>query len=500
MPRLSPNDRHAIASAEAVLTRDIERTWRQWKAFIVEQADLLAQQAAAALDADLTDVSPPTPRTARLDAATRQQFGAVLEARRQQAQAHAERGAREAGQPLPDAEQVYATVVQHIADELDGKVHPAGLALVWYRDTLMTFDAQAVLTGTTEADYLTAQRSGPTTRQAALLLVLMGVLLVALVVLVRWAFPAAPVSTAQTGSVVQVGQQDIPLWTVQAVAVGAQVTTAQMRGGYPAVLCLGDGPPVGPGTTIVVTGTQAIRRYQVQAAGADREADLLLTDCATPTGLRATARLVETQTRRMLDAALLRTVTVRSPDRDPQAIPPDQMEVLLDLALPDAELGTLVLADGRRWTATRSTGVAGSTRLTYMVPLAQTTQPAGFEVAQGADLPALLAFTLPAPTSRATLLRRWLHVQADPPTVTLHDGTPALALTLRVTLAAEADALDLQASDLTAEAGGMPVDVGWTPPALVPGQATTIALQLPMRADGPIVLALAAWRVRLNPA
>src|SRR5690349_11663280 len=110
------DDRRAIDSAEATLARDIERTWRHWKAFIAEkQGELAAQQVDDALDADLTGAARPAPRKAKLDTATRQQFGAVLEARRQQAQAKAERDARTHSKPAPDADQVYAALLKHIA-------------------------------------------------------------------------------------------------------------------------------------------------------------------------------------------------------------------------------------------------------------------------------------------------------------------------------------------------------------------------------------------------
>ena len=149
------DDRREIDSAEAKIARDIERTWRHWKALIAEKQDeLAAQQIDDSLDADLTGDARPAPRKARLDQATRQQFGAVLEARRQQAQTKAEQEARQHGRPAPDADQVYATLLAHIADELDGKIHPSGMALVWYKDALIKFDAQAIMAGTTDADYL----------------------------------------------------------------------------------------------------------------------------------------------------------------------------------------------------------------------------------------------------------------------------------------------------------------------------------------------------------
>ena len=94
----------------------------------------------------------------------------------------------------------------------------------------------------------------------------------------------------------------------------------------------------------------------------------------------------------------------------PIVIPPDQMEITLDIAIPDAAAGTLVLADGGRWAATRSEAVEGGTRLIYLVPLAQVAQPAGWELPHGGDLPSLLALNLPAPESRAALRSYWASV------------------------------------------------------------------------------------------
>jgi hypothetical protein len=229
------------------------------------------------------------------------------------------------------------------------------------------------------------------------------------------------------------------------------------------------------------------------------EVDLLLADCdSTPAVPKASARLIETQTRLMLAAATLRSISVRGPDLDPQAIPPNQMEVTLDLAFSDAGGGTLVLADGHRWAATRSAATDGGTHLVYLVPLAQAAQPAGWELPQRSELPALLAITLPAPTSRAALLRRLLDVQAAPPASAMRDGEIELAISLTVTLDAQAAPLALLPDDLLVESGGAPLAARWDTLTLTPGRPTTIPVRVPLRTSDPLEIALANWRVRIS--
>ena len=497
------DDRRTVDSAGATLARDIEKTWRNWKAFLAEQMDeLAAQQADESPEADLTGAGRPAARKARLDAATRQQFGGVLEARRQQAQATAEREAREAGRPVPDADHIYASLLQHMMDELDGKIHPSGMALVWYKDALIKFDAASVSTGMTDADYLAAGAgTGPTRQQAVLLLGLLAVMSVVLVFALPFFFGASSPSTAaaSAGSA-RVGQQSATLWSVDAAAVGMLAVPARMTGSYPPVLCVDDeaAKVATPGTTVVLTSTQAIRRYQVQA-NALTTGDLVLADCAaSPATPKGAAQLTHTRTRTMLGGEMLRDVTVRGPDLDPEVIPSNQMEVTIDVALSDAGGGTLILADGRRWSATRSEPTGEGTRLTYLVPLVQSPQPAGWELPNGTDLPHLLPMTLPAPTSRAALLRRVLDVQAGQPSVTLRDGEPELQVSLSVTLTADAAPITLLAEDLVALSNGSPLAVRWNAPELTPGIPARVAVRVPLRDGNTLELALAAWRVRVN--
>lgn len=496
------DDRRNVDSAEATVARDIERTWRNWKAFIAEQLDeLVAQQADESPEADLTGSGRANPRKAKLDAATRQQFGGVLEARRQQVQAKAERDAREQGKPIPDADQIYAALLQHIMDELDGKIHPSGMALVWYKDALIKFDAAAVSAGMTDADYLAAGAgNSPTKQQALLLLGLVFVLGIVLVFALPFFFGSPPVKVTASASTARVGQQSAPLWTVDLASVGVLTVPVRMLNSYPPVLCVEQTTvkAATPGASVVLTSTQAIRRYQVQAATTN-QADLVLADCTvSPPAPKGVAQLIETRTRTMLHGETLNAVLVRGPDLDPEAIPTNQMEVTIEVALPDAGGGTLILADGRRWSATRSEKAEGGTRLVYLVPLAQSSQPAGWELPNGAALPDLLAITLPAPTSRAALLRRVLDVQAGQPTVALRDGEHELLIMLTVALKADAAPIGLLADDLVALSNGSPLAARWDTPQLTPGKSATIAVRVPLHDRDTLEIALASWRVRVT--
>ena len=491
--RSTTDDRRAVDSAEATLARDIERTWRSWKAFVAERLDeLAAQRADDAPEADLTGGTRPAQRKARIDGATRQQFGAVLEARRQQAQARAERAAREQSLPLPDADQVYAALLRQIGDELDGKAHPGGLALVWYKDSLLKFDAQALLSGTTDADYLAAEVGGPTKGQALALAGLLAGLLLALWVAGQWAF-GAPAAAASGGSgTAWVGEDRIQLWGVDSAQIGARSVPASLRGGFPPTLCLPDRQVPADGATLVVTGTQAVRRYKLDPGGSAGEADLLLAECGSPSAPVA-AQLVETQTHQLLGGELLLQLAVRGPDLEPQTIPADQMEVTLRLGISEAGAGALILADGRRLAATHTAPVTGGTELIYLAPLASAAQLAGWELARAGQLPALLPLTLPAPTSRPALLRQALVVQ--PAGATLIG--PELAITLTLTLDGAAP-LALQPDDLLAEVGGARLTPRWEPPALTPGAATTVVARLALRDRAPLEVELAGWRARFS--
>lgn len=497
--RPTTDDRRAVDSAEATLARDIEKTWRAWKAFVAERlAELAAQQAEEAPEADLTGAARPAPRQARLDPATRQQFGAVLEARRQQAQARAERAAREQGRPAPDADQVYADLLRQIGDELDGRAHPAGLALVWYKDALLKFDAQALLAGTTDADYLAAGAGGPTKGQAAALIGLIGALLAALWFAAQWAFGSSAPAAAAGPASVWVGQASARLWGVETAQVAGRALPAMMQGGFPPTLCLPDRAPALAGdTTLILTGTQAVRRYQLAPGGSLSEADLLLAECGAG-GAVMPAQLVETQTHQQLSGELLRQVSVRGPDLDPESIPADQIEVTLQIDIPDAGAGVLVLADGRRWAATHSAPVPGGTQLIYLAPLTSAAQPAGWELPRAGQLPALLPLTLPAPLSRPALLRQVLAVQPAEAALAGQAEAAELVITLTLTLDRAAAPIALLPDDLAAEAGGARLEPRWEPPQLLPGATTILVARVPARDRAPIELALAGWRARFT--
>ncbi|KAB8140785.1 hypothetical protein F8S13_22555 [Chloroflexia bacterium SDU3-3] len=493
------DERRQVEQAQALLNRALEARWRQWKGYVSElQAELAITQAEDAPEADLTETDAPVRRRARLDAATRKELQAVVEARRQQWQAQEEQAAREAGQPARDSEAVYAQLLAHIQNELDGTAHPAGKVLLWDAGALVTYDAALAQAGTSEADYLTVRGGAAPLGRQALLVGGAAVAAVALMIgtVVVFFGPSRPPARADADTLRVNGVVMTP-WAVDTAAVGGVVDAApELRGLLPLVWCANGRArdAAEPGATVVLTGTAAVRRFQVQPGASD----LALADCgATPPRVAAKAQLVAAVTAQDLDAAVLRSLAVWGPDTDPQAIPATQMQVVLTVALPDAGGGTLILADGRRWAATRSRAVDGGTELTYLVPLSPTAQLAGWELAGGAGLPQLLALTVPAPTSRMQLLRDVLLVQIGEPQPVVREGVPTAALTLTLTLDAHAAPLTLLASDLAATAGGTPLPVTWEPPALRPGQTTQVALTVPLPAQGGLELALAAWRVRV---
>lgn len=488
-----------VDGAGATLARDIERTWRNWHAFIQEKRDeFAAAQQDEAPETDLTGTGRPALRVAKLDTATRQQFGAVLESRRQQAQGKAEKDAREQGRPAPDADQVYSALLQHILNELDGTIHPSGMALVWYKDALIKFDAQAVMAGTTEADYLgSGTANGPNKQQAVLALGVLIVLLIGLFFLVQWAFGSPVVSVAAEAPAARVGSVEASLWVVRDATVGGVHIPAILGGSFPPTLCVDAvaAKQAIPGATIILTGTGAVRRYQVQPDAV--AADLQLVDCTANTTISG-ARLLDTRTRDLLPVTTLTDLVVRGPDLDPQAIPAGQMEVTLIVALPDVGAGALILADGRRWGATTSTAVAGGTQLTYLVPLAETVQVAGWEIERLNNLPLLLPLSIPAPEVRATVIGRLLSVEAGVPTIGTRDGMTEIALELTITLDADAAPLQLLPTDLKDTANDAPLLVRWEPPMLTPERPQTVTLRFPVRDQRPVEVALATWRARLT--
>jgi hypothetical protein len=174
------------------------------------------------------------------------------------------------------------------------------------------------------------------------------------------------------------------------------------------------------------------------------------------------------------------------------------MEVTIDVAIQDASAGTLITADGQRWAATRSEVLEGGTHLIYLVPLAESTQPAGWEISSAGDLPGFLSLQLPAPESRAAILRRVLDVHTGVASIAIHDDVMEATIVLTVTLDTQAAPLTLLPGDLVVERGGAASEARWDPPALTPGQSTTIEVRVPLRTGDTLDIALASWRARLT--
>jgi hypothetical protein len=315
---------------------------------------------------------------------------------------------------------------------------------------------------------------------------------------------AATGSAPAAAPVAVVGQQPAPVWALTTVTLGdvtGPVTGAAL--GYPLLLCLSPAQQqvATAGSALRLDGPQSRRTYRLHADATSTPRDLVVANCATapPTLLRA-AGLVETATSRALDAALVRQVTVWGPDTNPAAIPADRMQVELVVSDPQTGPNTLILADGTRWSATSSTPVAGGLRLGFLVPLATSAQDAGWEVTAPDTLPGLLPLTLPAPTSRAALLRERLQVAGGAAQVTTRDGVPLVTLALTLTLGPGPELALLPDDVLVTRAdGGARVAVPWTPPTLVAGTPVTVELALPRdRPAAAVEVALAAYRARVR--
>lgn len=495
-------DAQNVEAAAATLRRDMERVWRAWKGYIAElRFDVAASNAQDDPEADLTGSGPaPRPR-ARLDAATRQEFGGVLESRRRQAQAQAEQDAAAAGRAVPDPEQVYARLLDQIAAELDGRARSDGQALIWYQGQLVEFDARALQAGTSDADYLSDDGVfRPTALQVGLALLALVVALWAVFWLVLPLWSDGP-ATAQTASAaLLVGRVPVTPWAVSAAQLdGAPLALTPVPGSYPLRLCVGGELPR-TASTLVLTGTGAVRRYLV--TGPERtEAQAVLLDCAdSPPRTLRTARLQETRTRVLLDPATLRRVVVRDASLDAR-IPQGQWEVGVEVGVEDAGAGVLVLPDGQPLAATRSEAIPGGTRLTYLVPAPSQGGPqaAGWELAGQAALPSLLPLTLPAPEPRAALLRRDVAIAAGAPRVAVQDGQRLLTLPLTLTLRAAAEPLALRAEDLAVRLSGSVGEARWTPPTLEVGKSVTVEVRIALdQRSTPIEVALAGWRARLS--
>jgi hypothetical protein len=504
--RSATSDRSAVRQARALAIQDIERCCRNWLAFLAEKRAELAQRQM--LDEDDLLVSPQSaqPRKARLLPAVRDELTAVLRMRQQQAQEQAETTARQAATAAPDPDTVYTALLNRIGDELEGKCHPQGFALVWYEGELHEFNHQAVMRATSDDDYLTVagDRALPDGKRMVLAAVGGVAALLLMAGFFYWMFLYEPAAATVSGAVqVTIGQQAVTLWDATSAAIGPVAGRITARSGYPLRLCLTPEQQraATAGATLVVTGTESVRFYRL-APPAATPADALVQDCGSaPPRTVAAAQLTNTRTHQELDTTQVMHISVWGPDTDPATIPPDRMVV--DLTTPDASgaEGTLILADGSRYASTTSSPTVGGVIVRYLVPFSPAAQRAGYERVRPGALPAVLPLDLPAPTSRAALLRKVMRVSDPQAAIVSRDGVPTLALTLTVSLAADAAPLTLIPADVTiaSQNGAALANTTWTPPALTPGATQTIQVALPLtQSYAALDVALAGWRARVN--
>lgn len=490
-------DSRNVREAQAKLAADITRTWRAWRDLITELEDTLPRPDDD--DDGLFGESNRPIRRAKLQAATRRQMEAVIERRRQQAQADAEAEARRAAQPMPDPDTVRAALIQQIRRELNGEVHKQGLALVWWENRLIEFDHRRLLGETSDDAYLAAGLGQRGPSKPVAIAVGVGMLLVfGLVLRVAWGlFFAAPPPVTTGERLAQVGDQTVPMWDGQQLQVGEQQLKATIRGdSYPLEVCVRpsrDGLVATTGNTVVLTGTTSIRRYVVADDGAY---DLAVMSCDSEEKLFA-ATLSEVRTSDALSAGIILAVRVEGADVDPLNIPANRMRVVLDVAT--TESGTLVLADGSRWSATEQRQNERGASLIYLVPALDSPQDAGWEIERsGPGLPGMAALTIPAPTSRLAMLRDRLQVREPQIGSVVRDGASVPAVIVTVSIA-EGEPITLIREDVQFRVvgGGAAAPAQVDLPTLEAGKPQTMTILLPEARDD-LELVIGTWRARIG--
>ncbi|HEX6293021.1 MAG TPA: hypothetical protein VFZ66_27810 [Herpetosiphonaceae bacterium] len=495
------------------LIAESEATWRKWRAFLREkQAEHQRRQAERAGLDDLTQTDGAATQVvrARLSAAERQELSAILEYRRRVAQAQAEAQARQLGQPIPESEVVFGQLLDQIQAELEGRVAKSGMALLpesaQHPERMNEFNHRAVASRTSDDDYLLLGTAAARIERRRLGVIGGTVLILAiLLVLILRPFAADGTAAPAAAAVAQVGQQSTQLWQVRTVTVGdveRPISGAAL--GYPLLICLSEEQQAvaTAGTEVHVAGPDSRRTYRLHADLAGTPRDLVVADCdVSPPRLLRAAALVATETSQPLDPSLITRVAVWGPDTDPATIPAERMRV--DLQVRDAEIGrtTLILTDGTEWSPTATTPISEGVELSYLVPLASGPQDAGWEVALDGGLPGRLALSLPAPVSRAQLLRERLTVRPGGARVVSRDGRQQVEVTLTLALADGAPDLTLLPGDLVVsrEGGAAIATVEWAPPTVTAGQPATVTIGIPLdRARGSVEIVLAGYRARIG--
>ena len=488
-----------VREAQAKLAADITRTWRAWRDLITELEDSLPRPDDD--DDGLFGESNRPIRRAKLQAAARRQMEAIIERRRQQAQGEAEAEARRAAQPMPDPDTVRAALIQQIRRELNGEVHKQGLALVWWENRLIEFDHRRLLGETSDDAYLAAGLSqrGPS-KPVAIGAGVGMLVLFAVVLRVLWGvFFASPTPVAAGDErVAQVGEETVTVWDGQQLQVGEQLLQATVRGSaYPLEVCVQPGRDAltaPTGATVVLTGTTNVRRYMVAEGGAY---DLAVTSCDSDERLFAAA-LTDARTTEDLPAGIIQAVRVDSADVDPLNIPASRMRVILDVGT--TESGTLILADGSRWSATEQLRNESGARLIYLVPALDSPQDGGWEVERtGPGVPGVAALNIPAPQSRVAMLHERLEVRDPEIGTVVRDGTETAAVTMTLSVT-DGEAITLIRGDVQFRAvgGGAAAPAQVDLPMLEPGKPQSVTIILPKSRDD-LELVIGTWRARISP-
>lgn len=494
-----------IANEQAKILATYERTWRQWRDFIREQKEAFERQKneGAGFDAFGMPLEGTSlqPFKANLPADVRAEFVRVLELRRQETQRKAEEQARTNGLPAPDRDLTYEQVLNHIENELMGTVSKNGHAIVWYNGTLVTFNHHRVASQTNDADYKAAGASGDQDQRMQMIkgiAVVVAILLVGGFLFFR-SSGVAPTVQAEAPQLLVAGTP-VPFWDTTEIAVAGRAFAVPFaRPGYPLQVCIPAKTERAfvPEATVMLTGTQSVRSYELVSLEAAR-ADLILSNCEqSPPKAVAKGLLQEAHTSTQLDPNLLRSVSVRGADSDPVRIPQDRMLVTLVLDPQLSERGTLILEDGSRFAPT-SSETADHTTLTYLVPLSPFPQAVGLEFLEMDHLPAILAFTLPAPTSHAQLLREVLQIDSEEPEVIEVNGGVGLQIPLVIKNASD-EAIAVRSNDPICRQGNTTLVAQWQE-LMLEGQhnqrqtLTCIGID----AQRPLEVELANWAMKYS--
>lgn len=496
-----PERKKQVESAEAVVAREIETTWRNWHAYLQELQDTIDGENV--VDDDLMESSAKGIRKAKIDPATRAQFAGVVESRRQRAQADEEADARKMGRAATDNDQVYRQVISTMRKEVAGEVHSMGLALFMYKGQMIKFDAASVRTGTTEADYTAVGAStAPTPRMMAMA----GSGVVAMLILVGaflrlFLFPDTSVPVDAKAPTIMLGDKAIDLWWVQQAQIGSVSVPVRMQGQLPPTLCVADTTlrEMTPTDTIVLTSTGSVRTYQLTD---DRtNAHLRIGTCSGEVTRDRAAQLTTTQQSVIPEDDLV--VTTFASDTNPTDIPASQ--VLVRVTVPTmGSSAALITFDGRTFAPTRRVPQDQMVVLEYLVPAGMDDHEAGMVITQ-AGMPIRYPISIPLARTRADLLRTWLTVQVmATPDIVNTDTGPVLQVPVMLAWSADASyRIVVQATDITAllVQGGSAMQVTWQAVELDPDGRSNAVIRVPL--DQPTVgagltLSLGNWTGRIT--